>query len=181
MKLVCKDRRQTQRDQGRSARGISSVSSELDRVLGPKNHEELEALEKQVKEKLRSDEDIDVDYWETLLKRLAIHKAKAKLRKVSESVTNARLDALRKQQQQEAMLLQERLRENMSSGASVELQGADEVASKAAVSTAFDPEPFLKLSAEDKTMNIIDEVDFVRQTVSPQQSSTCRIPYLTMQ
>lgn len=166
MKLICKDKRQTQRDQAPSARGISSVSAELDRVLGPKTLGELEALEKQVKHKLRSDEDIDVDYWETLLKRLSIHKAKAKLRNVSQSVTSARLENLRRQQQQEALRLHQQLQ------AVIPLVDGDATQSQAQKSTMstenlfLDPEPYLKLSTADKTLQIQGEAAFSRHVVS---------------
>ena len=105
MKLVCKDRRQSTNSKGPSARCISAVATDLDRVLGPKNLQELETLEKQVKHKLRTDDSIDVDYWENLLNRLSIHKARAKLRNVSRDIIGARLLTLRKQQAEDAGIL----------------------------------------------------------------------------
>ena len=160
MKVICKDRRQLSR-QGPSARGISSVSSELDRVLEPKNLEELEALEKQVKHKLRTDDSIDVDYWETLLKRLSIHKAKAKLRKVSQSVLNARLDALRKQQEQDAATFQKKLQEATTSGGKNSTPGQVSIPDR----QFLDPEPYLKLGQEDRHLTLLDAAAFSRDTV----------------
>ncbi|KAG9620188.1 hypothetical protein KCU69_g22798, partial [Aureobasidium melanogenum] len=66
MKVICKDRRRAAPGKLQTARGMSSVTPEIDRLLAPKTHEQLETLEKQVKAKLRSNDDIDVDYWENL-------------------------------------------------------------------------------------------------------------------
>ncbi len=48
------------------------MASDIDKILGPKSFEQLEALEKQIQAKLRSDEPIDTDYWEQLLRSLRI-------------------------------------------------------------------------------------------------------------
>ncbi|KAK3110274.1 hypothetical protein LTR53_015599, partial [Teratosphaeriaceae sp. CCFEE 6253] len=98
MKTVCSDRRKTLRasSSDTSARGLSSVAGDLDKLLGPKSLPELEKLEKQIKTKLASDEPVDTDYWEHLLSSLLTYKAKARLRKVTERIVEARL---RKQQE----------------------------------------------------------------------------------
>jgi hypothetical protein len=162
MKVICKDRRRAAPSKLQTARGMSSVTPEIDRLLGPKTHEQLEALEKQVKAKLRSNDDIDVDYWENLLKSLSIYKAKARLRQVSKSVLGARLETLRQQQEQEAMALRNKVRESLKSSS---LAASEDQASHAEVFTTIDPEPLLRLNPEDKTLTSMEEEDFKQRLV----------------
>ena len=71
-------------------RVVSSVAEDIDKILAPKTHEQLEGLEKQIKAKLRSSEDIDTDYWEQLLRSLAVWKAKATLNTVCDEIAKVR-------------------------------------------------------------------------------------------
>ncbi|KAL6860020.1 hypothetical protein ACO1O0_004045 [Amphichorda felina] len=71
-------------------RVVSSVADDIDKILAPKTYEQLDALEGQIKAKLRSTEDIDTDYWEQLLRSLAVWKSKATLSKVYNAITEAR-------------------------------------------------------------------------------------------
>ena len=87
MQIICKDRRQHLKPLGREGRAVGSVAADVDKLLAPKSYEQLEALEKQINAKLRSNEDIDVDYWEQLLRSLLVWKAKAKLKKVYQSIS----------------------------------------------------------------------------------------------
>lgn len=157
MKVICKDRRRAAPGKLQTARGMSSVTPEIDRLLAPKTHEQLETLEKQVKAKLRSNDDIDVDYWENLLKSLSIYKAKARLRQVSKSVVGARLETLRQQQEQEALVLRNQVREKLNSAS---LTGTGEQLPVPESHAALDPEPLLRLNPEDKVLVSLDEVDF---------------------
>ncbi|KAB5578773.1 mid region of cactin-domain-containing protein [Coniochaeta sp. 2T2.1] len=91
------DRRQKLNPRGPEGRAVNSVASDIDKILEPKTYEQLEALEKQIRAKLRSDEPIDTDYWEELLKSLLVWKAKAKLKKIYQSINDARLQLLRQQ------------------------------------------------------------------------------------
>lgn len=91
------DRRQKLNPRGPEGRAVNSVASDIDKILEPKTYEQLEALEKQIRAKLRSDEPIDTDYWEELLKSLLVWKAKAQLKKIYRSITDARLHLLRQQ------------------------------------------------------------------------------------
>ncbi|KUI70988.1 hypothetical protein VM1G_05729 [Cytospora mali] len=92
---LCNDRRQKLQGYDHEGRAISSVSSDVDRILGPKTFEQLESLEKQIEAKLRSDEHIDTDYWGGLLKCLPIYKAKAKLKTICDAIKESRLEQLR--------------------------------------------------------------------------------------
>jgi hypothetical protein len=162
MKVICKDRRRAAPSKLQTARGMSSVTPEIDRLLGPKTHEQLETLEKQVKAKLRSNDDIDVDYWENLLKSLSIYKAKARLRQVSKSVLGARLETLRQQQEQEAMALRNKVRESLKSSS---LNAPEDQALSTESPATLDPEPLLRLNPEDKTLNSMEEEEFKQRLV----------------
>ncbi|CAN8101213.1 unnamed protein product [Discula destructiva] len=93
---LCKDRRQKILGLDHEGRAVSTVSSEIDKILGPKTFEQLEGLEKQIKTKLQSDEQIDTDYWEQLLKNLLVFKAKANLGKICDAIKESRLEELRR-------------------------------------------------------------------------------------
>ncbi|GKT42891.1 uncharacterized protein ColSpa_03072 [Colletotrichum spaethianum] len=90
LQTICADRRQKLKPQGPDARVVSTVSEDVDRILRPKTYEQLEALESQIKAKLRSNDDIDVDYWEQLLRSLLVWKAKAKLKKVCDAISESK-------------------------------------------------------------------------------------------
>lgn len=90
LQALCADRRQKLNPRGTDDRVVSTVSADIDKILSPKTYEQLEALEKQVKAKLRSDEDIDTDYWEQLLRSLLVWKAKAKVKKVYGEIKESR-------------------------------------------------------------------------------------------
>ena len=89
IRIICRDRRKTS-SANPGGRAVSSVSSDIDCLLRPKSLEELEALEAQINRKLDSNEPVDTDYWEQLLSNLLVWKAKAKLRRVYQSVLDSR-------------------------------------------------------------------------------------------
>lgn len=132
------------------------MSADIDKLLAPKTYEQLETLEVQVKKKLDSDEPIDYDYWEQLLRNLRIWKAKAKLRRVSQEIVKERLQTLRKQQAEAAMAVQERLLEKLEYPSTTSV----------AYDASFDPEPSLKLRAEDRALVQLDEQRFLEDIVS---------------
>lgn len=111
----------------------------------------------QVKKKLDSDEPIDYDYWEQLLRNLRIWKAKAKLRRVSQEIVKERLQNLRKQQAQAAESIQEKLSAKLGSTSAITTVAYDAV---------LDPQPSLKLRAEDKGLVQVDERRFLDDIVS---------------
>lgn len=157
LKVICKDKRQKAKSGGREARGVSSVSADVDRLLGPKSLEELETLEKQIRKKLDSDESIDVDYWEHLLRSLLVWKAKARLRLLSQTIVDSRLQNLRKQQEQEATNVREKL---------MVLLGQRGTSNAPTYSSSFDPDPLLKLRPEDKHLECKEEKPFLESIVS---------------
>lgn len=157
MKIVCRDRQKTSAPEGRV---LSSVAADINKILSPKSYEQLETLEGQVKRKLNSNEPIDTDYWEELLRSLTVWKAKAKLKKVFQAVIAGRVQALRKQQREEA----ESVRLKLAPIAPV-------VGELVQVKEEFnlDPEPLLQLRPEDKVLEIIDESVFLNQVAQERQ------------
>jgi hypothetical protein len=178
MQIICNDRRQKLKPVGPEGRAVGSVASDVDKLLGPKTYDQLEALEKQIRVKLRSNEPIDVDYWEQLLRSLLIWKAKAKLKKVYQSVLDSRLESLRKQQQEEATGVQLRLQEIVAGALNVPEEGNEKSSLPACVldisqrqppflySQQNDPEPLLKLHSEDRAAEVIDETKFIQKIVA---------------
>jgi hypothetical protein len=165
MKVICKDRLDKFQAPAPAARGVSSVASDVDRMLSPKSYEELEKLENQIRQKLASTEPIDTDYWEHLLRTLLVWKAHARLRKVSQKIVKSRLDVFRKQQQVEA----DSARQTLKARLNTEMLKHSTEACPSASSDGLDPEPFLKLSSEDKTLESLDEADFLRKLTEERQ------------
>ncbi|KAF4343247.1 cactin [Fusarium beomiforme] len=95
LQTICADRKAKLDPHGHERRVVSSVSEDIDKILAPKTHDQLEALEKQIKAKLQSNEDIDTDYWEQLLRSLRVWKARAKLNQVYEKIKEIRLKQLK--------------------------------------------------------------------------------------
>lgn len=75
-----------------------SVKSEMDNMLSNKSQTQLLELQEQVRDKLKSQEPIDVEYWEGLLKAIVVWRAKAKLRDLHEVILSNRLEHLRQRQ-----------------------------------------------------------------------------------
>ncbi|KAK5992581.1 Splicing factor Cactin [Cladobotryum mycophilum] len=94
LRMLCTDQKAKLDPQNHEGRVVSSVSGDIDKILAPKSYEQLEALEKQIKTKLRSSEDIDTDYWEQLLRSLKVWKAKATLSRITDEIAKKRLDRL---------------------------------------------------------------------------------------
>lgn len=167
MLVICNDRLKSFRASSSSTRGIQSVSSDIDKLLASKSLEELQKLEKQVRIKLSSDEDIDVDYWEHLLQGLLTWKAKAQLRNVSKQLLQGRMQELRKEQAEAAA----RLKANIQSRIGPPKEAQTESSS---VSTlAIDPEPLLRLRPEDKHLESHDEAEFLSQLVGLISQMVC--------
>ncbi|KAK4184933.1 mid region of cactin-domain-containing protein [Podospora australis] len=103
---LCADQRLKLKPQGPEGRAVTSVASDVDRILSPKTLEQLEALEKQIRAKLQSNEPIDTDYWEQLLKSLMVYKAKAKLKNVCQDIKAARVKLLMARDPERAQALE---------------------------------------------------------------------------
>ncbi|RDW82693.1 hypothetical protein BP6252_03805 [Coleophoma cylindrospora] len=189
MQIICNDRRQKLKPVGREERAVSSVAADVDQLLRPKTYEQLEALERQVKAKLRSNDDIDVDYWEQLLRSLLIWKAKAKLKKVYQSLLDSRLETLQNQQQEDARDITTRLQTMLAGPTPVVEEGEDLMDTGEATSKPrkqpllqytpiYDPEPLLKLHSEDKAADVVDESVFLEKIVA-ERKRILKLGYVT--
>lgn len=74
--VVCKDRLEKVKDSRRMDEAAAVVEADITTLLSGKTYEHLAALQKQIQAKLASGEPVDTDYWEGLLKKLLVWKAK---------------------------------------------------------------------------------------------------------
>jgi hypothetical protein len=166
MKVICRDRQKTVTPEGRA---LNSVAADINKLLSPKSYEQLQNLEVQVKRKLNSNEPIDTDYWEELLRSLTVWKARASLKNVYQAIIDERVRDLRRQQRQEA----ESIREKLAPLAPV--VNAGETTNHVEFE-GLDPDPLLQVRPEDKSLEIMDESAFLNQVVglwaSPHLSQT---------
>lgn len=160
MKVVCRDRQKTSAPEGRA---LSSVAADINRLLSPKTYEQLQALELQVRKKLDSNEPIDTDYWEELLRSLTVWKARARLRKVYQAVIEERVRGLREQQAEEAGFVRSKLAP--LAPAVDPTSGNAQLEDAASEFSALDPDPLLQVRPEDKGLEIVDETAFLNQVV----------------
>ncbi|KAI9812968.1 MAG: hypothetical protein M1832_006447 [Thelocarpon impressellum] len=190
MKVICRDRRRKSGMTAPEDRAVSSVSADVDRLLGPKSFEELETLEKQIVKKLDSNEPIDVDYWEQLLRSLTVWKAKARLKRVYQSVIDTRLQALRKQQREEAEVVKQKLQVMLGASQEVREEGQgqpfsstetteDQQTPSVPYDKEFDPEPLLKMRSEDKGLEIVEEKTFLQNVVA-ERRKVFKLGYVPM-
>ncbi|MCJ1479212.1 hypothetical protein MMC13_007897 [Lambiella insularis] len=174
MRVICQERRSRMITSGPSGRIVTSVSGDIDRLLGPKTLEQLGLLETQISHKLHSNETIDVEYWEQLLRNITVYKAKAELKNIYRSVIDSRLQALREQQKEEAEIAKEKLAQLLRTSEIVpddtsQDSGLGSLASSRVTvqySKAMDPEPLLKIRAEDKGLEVVEESDFLGKRLS---------------
>ncbi|KAF2732946.1 hypothetical protein EJ04DRAFT_469312 [Polyplosphaeria fusca] len=152
-KAVCKDRRRQFKPPTADARTFNNVADDIERLLAPKTYEQLRTLEGQVKNKLDSDEPMDYDYWEQLLRDIRVRMAKAKLRMVTEEVLKERLQKLRQEQLKAAESVQDKIRTLLG----LSEDSADIVPSSVAYTEESDPEPALRLRPEDKVLGVTDD------------------------
>ena len=174
MKIICHDRRSRMTSSQSSGRAVHAISADIDRLLEPKTLEQLRILERQISQKLQSNEPIDVEYWEQLLQNIAVYKAKAELKRFYKSVVDSRLRVLRGQQVEEAELVKSKLSILLGNSATTHNASFMEEASKDIAevslqailcSKVVDPEPLLKIRIEDKGLDIIGESDFMDKIV----------------
>ncbi|KAF7721123.1 hypothetical protein EC973_005388 [Apophysomyces ossiformis] len=170
-----------------------SVNQDIQRVLSGKTYSQLTVLQSQIMKKLSSNEPVDVEYWENLLKELVVFKAKAKLNTMHQELLSKRLQQLRTRQREEALKVQEEL-EKVLSMQSTEVHGRGvgagegipnepvdqdlmeqqdrsfEESAETEQATliepydrAMSPEPIFRLSKDDKELEIVDPIEDRRQ------------------
>ncbi|KAI9594301.1 mid region of cactin-domain-containing protein [Syncephalis fuscata] len=111
MQLVCNDeieRLKGTNKNGHDPRAVgrssvtSVVATDVQALLAGKTLDQLGQLQQQIERKLKSNEPIDVDYWERVLKALIVAKAKAKLDGLHQEMLLKRLEKLRELQRRQA-------------------------------------------------------------------------------
>ncbi|KAG5939986.1 hypothetical protein E4U53_007695 [Claviceps sorghi] len=95
LRTLCLDLQSKIEANMQDGRVVNSVVGDIDKILSPKTYDQLETLEKQIKAKLRSDEDIDTDYWEQLLRHLLVWKSKAILGRIYGEILKKRQEMLK--------------------------------------------------------------------------------------
>jgi hypothetical protein len=137
MMVVCKDYLDRIRASERIGfEAAAAVEADVTALLDGKSYDHLVVLQKQIQAKLTSGEPVDTDYWEGLIKKLLVWKAKvlnssihnhisaqrytlqAKLKALHEVVVRNRLEQLRKRQRDEALQAQEELLAGVARSAS---------------------------------------------------------------
>lgn len=183
MMVVCKDRVDKIKSMGTEVTTV--VEADINALLAGKSYEHLAALQKQIQAKLTSGEPVDTDYWEALLKRLIVWKAKAKLKSLHEVVVRNRLEQLRKLQRDEALQAQEEL---LAGVAHLALRGGEGVRFVAVPSSepdvpAKDVEPYDRsmsppliditgMSTEERENDVITEKDQLQALMRLRRSVT---------
>ncbi|KAH9899821.1 mid region of cactin-domain-containing protein [Cubamyces lactineus] len=163
------------------AAAAAAVEADITALLQGKSYDHLVQLQKQIQAKLASGEPIDTDYWENLLQKLLVWKAKAKLRTFHEVVVRNRLEQLRKRQRDEALQAQEELLAGVARSAQrgearhvMPSEGAEQAA-------AEDVEPYDRsmspplvdirnLKHEERQMDIVTTVEDLRYLMQQRRS-----------
>ncbi|EHY56877.1 Splicing factor cactin [Exophiala dermatitidis] len=158
MQIICKERqKKASSSSGPEGRAVSSVAADIDKLLAPKTYEQLEVLEKQIRNKLDSNEPIDTDYWQQLLDSLLVWKAKAKVKKVYQDVLDSRLHQLRQENERKARQIQDQLRQ---------FGMIAPTTTSTTYSKELDPEPLLEIPAKDKALEVLDETNFLQSVAA---------------
>lgn len=166
MKIVCRDRLQKSQSSAPEDRAVSSVVADINQLLSPKSYEDLETLEVQIRRKLNSNDPIDTDYWEQLLRSLTVWKARAKLKRVYQAVINGRVQGLRKQQREEAQAVRSKLAPLAPYPASSPPNDTTAFVPRDIENmSVLDPEPLLQVRPQDRNFEILDEEAFLGQLV----------------
>lgn len=172
LKVICRNYQVQLAPTTSRGRSFNAVANDVDRLFGTKSLEELKALETSISSKLDSNEPIDVEYWEQLLSSIDVYKAKAELNNVYKSILDSRLANLRQQQASEASIFKEKMALLLlSSSKEQESANGQTLASEPVepvvqYSRQFDPEPLLKLRAEDKGSDVVEELEFIDKIAS---------------
>lgn len=189
MKVICRDRWEKSQASAPEGRAVSSVAGDVDKLFGSKKLEELEALEKQIVAKLNSDEILDVDYWNELLRSVRVWKAKASLKKVYADVISNRLTILVNQQKEEARTVRAKLEAILGGTKEVLEEGALPEEHSMPISylegrvvpysREMDPEPMLRLRHDEKALESCDEKEFL-QHLTEERKKVLKMGYVPL-
>ncbi|THH33610.1 hypothetical protein EUX98_g594 [Antrodiella citrinella] len=159
----------------------AAVEADVNNLLRGKTYDHLVALQRQIQAKLGSGEPIDVDYWEGLLKKLIVWKAKAKLKGLHEVVVRNRLEQLRRRQRDEALQAQEELLAGVVKNGGKGDRVIPEVESNQETVAEEDKEPYdramspalldiRKLPYEERQIDIVTEMEDLRSILDQRRS-----------
>mmetsp|Transcript_44369 Transcript_44369/g.73606 ORF Transcript_44369/g.73606 Transcript_44369/m.73606 type:complete len:610 (-) Transcript_44369:413-2242(-) len=96
MRHMCKHQLHAAESRGRHVHGMhAEVQSDIDNMLSGKSCAELDKMHKQITQRLQSDEDVDTDYWESVLVRLRLANAKAALASTYKNLRRRRAEICR--------------------------------------------------------------------------------------
>ncbi|PHH67360.1 hypothetical protein CDD81_127 [Ophiocordyceps australis] len=72
---------------------LEVVADDIDKILKAKKYEELEKLEKDIKSQLESDELIDADFWQQMLRETKARRSKMTLQRIFETIVEEQAKA----------------------------------------------------------------------------------------
>lgn len=194
--VVCKDHLDKLKERERVGHEAAmAVEEDISRLLNGKTYQELSSLQRRVQEKLGSGEPIDTEYWESLLKKLLVWKAKvrvpqdsdaplltkpfcqSKLKTLHEVVVRNRLEQLRKKQRDEALQAQEELLAGVAKAASKPISEVHVAGTALDDVSPEDVEPYhrsmspvpiniARLSLEERQIPIVSAVEDRRELLT---------------
>lgn len=174
----------SERTMGRAAfleqnRANEAVKNDITNLLRGKSLDELRQLQDSVRAKLSSGDPIDVEYWEGLLKELAVWMAKAKLKAMHEVVLRNRLEHLRRRQRDEAAQVQSELADTVEEEAAatsaaaasaaaseVPTEGEEPAIVREQWSSSMAPKAVSKVPMEDQNLQLLDADEELQKLVS---------------
>lgn len=186
MIVVCSAALETlrsERTMGRAAfleqnRANEAVKNDITNLLRGKSLDELRQLQDSVRAKLSSGDPIDVEYWEGLLKELAVWMAKAKLKAMHEVVLRNRLEHLRARQRDEAAQVQNDLANAVEEEAAATAAAAASAAAAEAPADGEEPaivreqwnpsmapKAVSKVPMEDQNLQLLDAEEELQKLV----------------
>lgn len=112
--LLCNERRMAR---GRAERLDPSIAAETDALLADKTDAELLELQTSIRTKLASGEPLEVEYWESMLRRIVSWRAVARLRAVHAAMCAARAQRVQERQRLEAQRQHAAMAEELEAGA----------------------------------------------------------------
>lgn len=183
MMVVVKDQlERIKQNESMGVEAAAAVEADITALLRGKTYDHLVALQKSIQAKLTSGEPIEVEYWEGLLKKLLVWKAKAKLKTLHEVVVRNRLEQLRKRQRDEALQAQEELLAGVArSAARGERPSALSETAEQDNNLTEEQEPYdramspalldiTKLPYEERQIDIVTELDDLRSLMAQRRS-----------
>ncbi|GAA97369.1 uncharacterized protein L969DRAFT_94426 [Mixia osmundae IAM 14324] len=142
----------------------TTVKSDIANMFRDKTYQQLAVLQGQIADKLGSGDPIDVEYWEGLLKELAVWMAKAKLRNMHEVVLKNRLEQLRRRQRDSALKAQAELANTIKPTAASKVAAAA-VEKQDEYSPSMEPPLVHSLLEAEQNLELLDPREEIRKLI----------------